>query len=147
MEHDYRNIYRDARVTAGLTQERWAELLGISPDAVRQYETDKITPSDAVALRMAEATGQQIICYWHLLHKSRAAAQLLPSVERGSLPQAVLDLIVLTEDFQEGGMKTLARLAADGKISADERRAYDEVLEQLRGLIAAALRVQFAEEE
>lgn len=58
MERDYRNIYRDARVTAGLTQERWAELLGISPDAVRQYETDKITPSDAVALRMAEATGQ-----------------------------------------------------------------------------------------
>lgn len=67
-------------------------------------------------------------------------------MERGSLPQAVLDLIVLTEDFQQDGMKTLARLAADGKISADERRAYDEVLEQLRGLIAAALRVQFAEE-
>ncbi len=146
MERDYRNIYRDARITAGLTQERWAELLGISADSVRAYETDKVTPSDEVVLRMAEAAGQQIVCYWHLIRKSRAAAQLLPTVERGSLPQAVLDLIVLTEDFQQDGMKTLARLAADGKISADERRDYDEVLEQLRGLIAAALRVQFAEE-
>jgi DNA-binding XRE family transcriptional regulator len=33
MQSDYRNIYQDARRTAGLTQERWAELLGISVDA------------------------------------------------------------------------------------------------------------------
>ena len=38
MEQECRNIYKNARITAGLTQERWAEVLGISPDAVRQYE-------------------------------------------------------------------------------------------------------------
>lgn len=147
MQSDYRNIYQDARRTAGLTQERWAELLGISVDAVRQYETDRITPSDEVALRMAEAAGQQIICYWHLLHKSRVAAELLPDLDRRKLPEAVLTLLVTTQKFENDGMRALTRIAADGKISPEEREEYDTALEQLRALIRAAFGIEFAEEE
>ncbi|MBR6353965.1 MAG: helix-turn-helix transcriptional regulator, partial [Oscillospiraceae bacterium] len=47
------NIYRNARQVSGLTQERWAEALGLSAEAVRQYEAGKILPSDEVVLRMA----------------------------------------------------------------------------------------------
>ena len=146
MQSDYRNIYQDARRTAGLTQERWAELLGISVDAVRQYETDRITPSDEVALRMAEAAGQQIICYWHLLHKSRVAAELLPEINRKKLPEAVLQLLVAVEQFRETGLRDLTRIAADGKISPDESEAFAGLLEQLRELVSAALGIEFAEE-
>lgn len=146
MQSDYRNIYQDARRTAGLTQERWAELLGISVDAVRQYETDRITPSDEVALRMAEAAGQQIICYWHLLHKSRVAAELLPEINRKKLPEAVLQLLVAVEQFRETGLRDLTRIAADGKISPDEAKAFSGLLEQLRELVSAALGIEFAEE-
>lgn len=146
MQSDYRNIYQDARRTAGLTQERWAELIGISVDAVRQYETDRITPSDEVALRMAEAAGQQIICYWHLLHKSRVAAELLPEINRKKLPEAVLQLLVAVEQFRETGLRDLTRIAADGKISPDEAEAFSRLLEQLRDLVSAALGIEFAEE-
>lgn len=146
MQSDYRNIYQDARRTAGLTQERWAELLGISVDAVRQYETDRITPSDEVALRMAEAAGQQIICYWHLLHKSRVAAELLPDLDRKALPEAVLTLLVAVEQFKTAGLPLLTRIAADGKISPDEQDDYKTAIEQLRGVIRAALGIEFAEE-
>ena len=146
MQSDYRNIYQDARKTAGLTQERWAELLGISSDAVRQYETDRILPSDEVVLRMAEASGQQIICYWHLIHKSRVAAELLPKLDLKSLPEAVLGLLVAVELFEKGGMRELTRIAADGKVSEDERGDYQKALEQLRGVIRAALHIEFAEE-
>lgn len=146
MKSDYRNIYQDARRTAGLTQERWAELLGISVDAVRQYETDRITPSDEVALRMAEAAGQQIVCYWHLLHKSRVAAELLPDLDRRKLPEAVLTLLVTAQKFESDGMRALTRIAADGKISPEEREEYGTALEQLRALIRAALGIEFAEE-
>ena len=58
MQESCGNIYRDARRTAGLTQERWAELLGLSVEAVRLYEGGKNLPSDEVVLRMAEAAGQ-----------------------------------------------------------------------------------------
>lgn len=54
MQEKYRNIYQDARRTAGMTQERWAEALGLSVEAVRQYETDRCLPSDGVVARMAE---------------------------------------------------------------------------------------------
>ena len=44
MKEDCGNIYRNARKAAGLTQERWAEYLGISVEAVRQYENGAILP-------------------------------------------------------------------------------------------------------
>ena len=147
MQSDYRNIYQDARRTAGLTQERWAELLGISVDAVRQYETDRILPSDEVVLRMAEAAGQQIICYWHLIHKSRVAAQLLPELDRKRLPEAVLSLLVAVRHFQDDGMRELTRIAADGKISPEEQADYMTAMEQLQSVVREALHLQFAEEE
>lgn len=146
MQSDYRNIYQDARRTAGLTQERWAELLGISVDAVRQYETDRILPSDEVVLRMAEAAGQQIICYWHLIHKSRVAASLLPELDRKRLPEAVLSLLVAVRNFQDDGMRELTRIAADGKISPEEQADYMTAMEQLQSVVREALHLQFAEE-
>jgi len=147
MQSEYRNIYQDARRTAGLTQERWAELLGISVDAVRQYETDRILPSDEVVLRMAEAAGQQIICYWHLIHKSRVAASLLPDLDRKRLPEAVLSLLVAVRTFQDDGMRELTRIAADGKISPEEQADYMTAMEQLQSVVREALHLQFAEEE
>ena len=147
MQSDYRNIYQDARRTAVLTQERWAELLGISVDAVRQYETDRILPSDEVVLRMAEAAGQQIICYWHLIHKSRVAASLLPELDRKRLPEAVLSLLVAVQHFQDDGMRELTRIAADGKISPEEQADYMTAMEQLQSVVREALHLQFAEEE
>ena len=80
MEQEYRNIYRRARKAAGLTQERWAEILGISVDSVKAYETGRTIPPDEIALGMSEAAGQQIYCYWHLLNKSRAASAILPEL-------------------------------------------------------------------
>lgn len=96
---------------------------------------------------MAEAAGQQIICYWHLLHKSRVAAELLPDLDRRKLPEAVLTLLVTAQKFENDGMRALTRIAADGKISPEEREEYGTALEQLRALIRAAFGIEFAEEE
>ena len=93
MKTDCGNLYYNARKTAGLTQERWAELLGLSVEAVSQYERGTILPSDEVVLRMAEAAGQQIVCYWHLLNKSRVAGRVLPDIKKRPLPEAVLKLL------------------------------------------------------
>ena len=146
MQTDSRNIYKNARRAAGLTQERWAEVLGISPDAVRQYESGRILPSDDVVLAMAETSGQTVLGYWHLCNKSRVAGRILPSLCRRTLAEAVLNLLTKTEDFTRGGLEDLKRLAADGKISQDEVVAYGEALAQLREVIAAAYELEYAEE-
>ena len=138
-------MYLNARKTAGLTQERWAELLGLSVEAVSQYERGQILPSDDVVLRMAEAAGQQIICYWHLLHKSRVAGAVLPEIEKRPLPEAVLKLLVQVEEFRRSGLEDLKRIAADGKISGkDEIAAYGCALAQIRDLVEAAYELQYA---
>ena len=54
MQDKYGNIYKRARATAGLTQERWAEQLGISVESVRLYESGAGLPSDEAVTRMIE---------------------------------------------------------------------------------------------
>lgn len=147
MQEECRNLYYNARRTAGLTQERWAEALGISVESVRLYESGANMPSDEIALRMAEVAGQQIICYWHLLQKSKAAACLLPQVDKKGLPESVLDLLVKLKEFLHDGMQELARIAADGRVDPEERKAYNYALQQLRRLLAAGMCVEFTEEE
>lgn len=139
------NIYKNARRTAGLTQERWAEVLGIAPETVRRYESGELTPSDEVVLRMAEAAGQWILCYWHLARKSRVAGGILPEVRERTLPEAVLNLIVRINDFSRNGLESLTRLASDGKISSAEVLEFGEDLAQLRELVAAAYEIEYAE--
>lgn len=141
---DGENIYYNARKTAGLTRERWAELLGISPEAVRQYETGMILPADDIALRMAEAAGQHIICYWHLLNKSRVAGSILPELSELRLPEAVLQLLVHLEAFRTEWLPALTRISMDGQITPDEEAEYKAALASLQSLIQAALHVTFA---
>ena len=60
MKEGCRNIYKTARQTAGMTQERWAELIGVSADSVRLYESGRGLPSDEVVARMAEIAQAQV---------------------------------------------------------------------------------------
>ena len=146
MKHNCENIYKTARKTAGLTQERWAEHLGVSPEAVRQYEGGIIMPGDDVVIRMAEVSGMHILAYWHLVRKSRLAAQILPELDdQKSLPEAVLGLLIQLDDFREDGMESLMRIAADGKVSDDERGSYIEALEQLREVLRSGYALGYAE--
>ena len=127
-----------------MTQERWAEHLGVSVEAVRQYESEKIMPQEDVVLRMAEISGMLILPYWHLTRKSRIAASILPELNEKSLPQVVLGLLTQIDDFREDGMRKLLRIAADGKVDASELAAYDAAIQQLKGVVEQALALGFA---
>ena len=145
MKEDCKNIYRIARDASGFTQERWSEHLGISPEAVRQYEAGKIMPSDDIVLRMAEVSGVLMLPYWHLQRKSRIAAAILPELEeQKGLPEAVLALLIQIEDFQADGMPKLVRIAADGRISDEERPDYEKAVSQLQDLIRKAFDLGYA---
>lgn len=142
------NIYKNVRRTSGLTQERWAEVLGLSVEAIRQYETGKILPSDEVVLRMAEVAGQTIVCYWHMLNKSRVAAELLPDVEDVPLPQAVIQLLRRMRDFDKRHrLDDLLGIAEDGVVDETERPGFDEIVAELMDMFAAAMQVKFSQKD
>lgn len=144
MERDPGNIYKSARAVSGLTQERWAEAIGVSPESVRGYEAGTQTPSDEIVIAMIECSGYHILGYRHLLRRSRVASEYLPEVQRLPLPQAVVQLLVAMEDFS-GANPELMRVAADGKISTEESGAWAQIRARLDGVIRAALQVKYAE--
>lgn len=146
MQEKYGNIYQNARRTAGLTQERWAEALGLSVEAVRQYETDRCLPSDGVVARMAELSMLPPLGYWHLRHKSEIAAAELPPVERLPLPQAVVQLLAAMRGFQERHREdALLLIAADGLVDPDEAPRFKEIVRDLHAVVQAALQIDYAE--
>ena len=146
MQEKYRNIYVSARHTAGMTQERWAEALGLSVEAVRQYETDRILPSDGVVARMAELSMLPPLGYWHLRHKSELAAAELPPVERLPLAQAVVQLLAAMRDFAEQHREdALLRIAADGQVDLGEEARFRAIVRDLHGIVQAALQIDYSE--
>lgn len=144
MERDPRNIYYTARRRAGLTQERWAESIGVCVESVRGYEAGTQTPSDEIVRAMAEVSGLTPLAYWHLCRKSALANDELPEVQRLPIPQAVLELLVQIEEFTEIN-GDLMRVAADGKIDAAEEVFWHGALHRLDGVIRAALQVKYSE--
>lgn len=139
--NESRNIYRMARKVAGMTHERWAEAIGVDPRNVYRYEAGETTPSDDVVVAMAQISGLSPLCYWHLDRKIHGA---LDPVERMPLPQAVVNLLVAIEDFEDRH-GDLLHVACDGKIMPDEISAWEQIRARLETVISAALAVKFAE--
>lgn len=144
MERNSGNIYKSARHTAGLTQERWAEQIGISADTVRLYESGRNYPSDEVAARMAEVAGMPVLGYWHLKLKSALANDELPDVARLPLPQAVVGLLAAMDAIQPE-VKELLMIARDGIVDASEIELFEDILDDLEDVVQAALAVKYAE--
>lgn len=138
------NIYKNARQVAGLTQERWAEALGLAPDTIRRYENGERMPDDATVKMMAELSGLSPLAYWHLCRKSMAAAEELPEVERVPLPEAVIRLLVRIKELQPD-LDLLMKIASDNAVTPNESADFDMIVEELGGLVSAALEVRYAE--
>lgn len=144
MEQKSQNIYKTARIVAGLTQERWAEAVGVSPDSIRGYESGAVIPHDETVRAMCEISGLAPLGYWHLAGKSRLAADTLPQVARLPLPQAVVQLLCAVADFTDDH-PGLIRMAADGQITADEVCEWEGIKARLDAVIRAAIQVKVAE--
>ena len=148
MERNFGIIFKTARNTAGLTQERWAESLGVSVDAVQNYEYGRNFPTEETVLLMADLSGYKILPYQYMSMKSRIGGELLPALEnRISLPKAVLNLITILNDFQEKGMPELIQLAADGRITENELAEFENCLYEMEKLTRGLYAVKFAKED
>ncbi len=146
MEDGYRNIYRIARETAGLTQSRWAEMLGVCIESIGLYESGRGLPSDDVVATMAEVAGLPVLGYWHLKLKSSVANDLLPDVAVMPLAQAVINLLSELGDLEEKHVTAdLLRIAKDGMVDDSEQAVFVEILDELDDVIRASLAVKFAQ--
>ncbi|MBD5118539.1 MAG: helix-turn-helix transcriptional regulator [Clostridiales bacterium] len=140
MQNDCTNIYQTARKVAGLTQERAAELLGLSPRSLADYEAGLRLPPNDVADRMVTVYNSQLLAVQHLRNSTQLARDLLPDVQTMILPEAVLTLIDAVYAFADDKLdRELIDIARDGVISEDERERFDHVVQRIRAIAAAAI--------
>lgn len=138
------NIYKAARVSAGLTQERAAEKLGISVESVKAYESYGRLPPSHIVDGMCIIYNTIYLAYQH----NRIASgeiKVIPDVERLDLPRAAIKLINRVLDFADQ-RRSLMQIAEDGVIDEDERPAFDAIVADLDELIRAAMELKISRE-
>ena len=141
MEREYPNLYKRARLSTGMSQERAAELLGLSPESLKQYEGGRRVPPDETVARMVEVYRLP----WLALEHSRATDTLgvLPEVEPRPLPMASIALRNRLHDAT-GRLDALLRIAEDGRIDDTERPEFDAIVAELRETMAAIYQVIYS---
>lgn len=133
------NIYQRARNIRGLTQERAAELLGISVRSLADYEAGVRFPPDKVATQMVDIYDSQLLAVQHLRQSAALACGVIPDVPELCFSQAVLNLIDTVYKFADSKMdRELIDIARDGIISEEERPRFDHIMEQISNITSAA---------
>ena len=142
------NIYKTARQVAGLTQERAAEMLGISVRSLADYEQGTRIPQNYVVDGMVTVYNSQLLGIQHLRESANMARSILPDVQEMRLSEAVLTLIDAIYDFADDRVdRELIDIARDGVITEDEKERFDRIVEKIRMITAAALVVSCAKSE
>lgn len=148
MQESCRNIYQAARKVAGFTQERAAEMMGVSQRSLADYELGmRLPPNDVVEL-MVMVYNSQLLAIQHLRNTSRFSRALLPDIQLMALPEAVLTLVDAIYDFADDRLdRELIDIARDGMISEEERPRFDRVVEKIRVITAAAMALTMAQQK
>ena len=142
-----KNIYQAAREAAGMTQERAAELIGLSVESIRSYETEKRIPADETVIKMAEIyCGANYLAYQHLRHKTTLGNAILPDVSEIPLSQAALQMIHEMNDFIQCE-PDIIKITMDGVIDSSEEFAWMDIIQKCQKLCRAVLTLQYSRKE
>lgn len=145
MQREQQNIYKTARLSAGLTQEQAAEVLDLSVESVKAYETGLRVPPDTTVRLMAERYRQP----WLKLEHARETDELgvIPQeAAPQTFPLATIQLCAHMEEWSEQRRaQQLLRIAADGVIDENERPLLDEIICELEAISAAWLSLKCCE--
>ena len=137
------NLYHAAPKEGCLTQEQAAERLDVSETTVKAWEQGARVPDNETVARMAELYGTPWLALEHL-KQAGGALGVLPEVTVQSLPTAAITLINRVLDFAERHRdRQLLRIAEDGVIDEKERPDFDAIVQDLDGIVGAALQVKY----
>lgn len=140
MSSEYRNIYQIARESTGYTQERAAELIDVSVESIRAYESGRRIPPGDVVIRMVDIYDARYLAYQHL-KAEEVGRKFLPRIEVKDLPSAILKLQKEVNDFLKR-RDQLIEITYDGVISPEERPAFDAILKELDDIAAAIMSLE-----
>lgn len=137
------NIYQAARKESCLTQEQAAERMEVSETTVKAWEQGARVPDNETVARMAELYATPWLALEHL-RSAGSNLGVIPEITVQSLPTAAITLINRVLDFAERHRdRQLLRIAEDGIIDETERPDFDAIVQDLDGIVGAALQVKY----
>lgn len=127
MAIESQNIYKNARKSAGFTQEKASQLLNVSVDSLRDYEqSQRPVPSD-VASAMCDVYQAPYLAVQHLRLTSDLGKRVVPEIQLKDLPEAVLGVLAAVQRFC-AKREAMVEIAADGQIAESEQAEWDEIM-------------------
>lgn len=136
------NIYQSARESSGYTQEKAAELLELSVESLRAYETDRRIPSNRVVAKMVDIYATKYLAYQHL--KNGELGEAIPSINLTNLPMAVLKIQKEVNDFLKC-REDLIEITCDGIIDENEQERWNQIMKEMDDVMDAMMSIKFAE--
>lgn len=146
MDKNAGNAIKRARIAQGITQERLAEMSGYSTDAISAWENGIRQASVPVLELLAVCLSAPWLTGVYLREQANGSLDdILPAFTPGEpLSRAVVRLIDRVYAFGDShGDRRLLSIAADDVITPDERREFDAIIEDLQGIVAAAMEVRY----
>lgn len=143
MPENFRNIYKIARRAAGYTQEAAAEMMSLSVESLRAYETGRRIPAGDVVLQMVFCYDAQRLAVQHLQETSALFNNVIPRLEERTLLETAVQIYNRLRRFQEAGrLDQLLAIAEDGVVDKTERSEFDSIVEDLRQIIKSGLELE-----
>lgn len=135
MPEECRNIYKNARSAAGITQNLAAEKLGISIESVRAYETGQRIPPKHIVLKMSVKYNDLYLCYDHMRITDEIFAKVVPLTPTATdLTHAFHQAQVHLSHIQTGVGARLAEIVADDVVDDSEWADFVKALEAFQGV-------------
>ena len=140
MPENFRNIYKIARRAAGYTQEAAAEMMNLSVESLRAYETGRRIPAGDVVLQMVICYNAQRLAVQHLQETNTLFNSVVPHLEDRSMLEVAVRIYNRLRSFQEDNrLDRLLAIAEDGVIDDQERPEFEAIIADLRQIIQSGL--------
>lgn len=148
MPQEYPKALKTARQAVLLTLEQASEAADVSLQSYKAYEYGGRLPPNDVAVRLCEALEAPWLALVYLREASEELGVLPQEIKVQSLPTAVITLINRVFAFADHHRdRQLLAIAEDGVIDEEERPAFEDIVEDLDGIIGAALAVKYPRTE
>ena len=140
MPENFRNIYKIARRAAGYTQEAAAEMMNLSVESLRAYETGRRIPAGDVVLQMVICYNAQRLAVQHLQETNILFNSVVPPLEDRNMLEVAVRIYNRLRSFQEDNrLDRLLAIAEDGVIDDKERPEFEAIIADLRQIIQSGL--------
>lgn len=142
MDKQYRNIYQIARESKGITQEKASELMDISVDSLRVYESGRRVPPNHIVAKMVEIYDTQYLAYQHI-KADEVGKCILPDINIKNLSACILSVHTEIKDFLKLE-DSLMEIGADDKVDKTEIDTFSKAVKELDDIVKAIMELKFS---